>query len=455
MTVKVVCVAVVLFLLSATYLDFRIMPNQSSRALPVMTLVEDGELRIDKYHGVTEDKSLIDGHYYSDKAPLSSWMTLPFYAVVRPFIAHLHPEIRLKIAISLGAFVCGTMPFLATLLICLLWCRNAGAAPRQVLAVSLSLFGCLVFVYAGTFFGHLLAGLFLLLAYILHREKERHLLAGIFLGFGFLAEFPIGLAVAVWSLQLVISRRRLRPALMLWLGFCPALVVIGLYNVAVTGNPLTFAYQYIPHEAFSAMGQQYGLGMPSLAALWGMTFGAKRGLFVCSPLLLWYVVVFLRSLRLKPVRETARELASHPLVGFGGGTLLFFSSYYMWWGGWCFGPRHLIPLAVVWLYEGNRFVSRHGIHWASFAPIAVYGVCLNWMTKATHGFLIPDRYPFPVYDPVLVDFLWGRWSPLNALSGYLGTSLRLVTVGWALLFIGLVLLLLLPWKPSPKTDTDP
>ena len=139
-----------LVLLCLVYLDWRVMPNQSSRALPVMTLVEEGELYIDRYHDITEDKARIGGHYYSEKAPLTSALVIPFYAAVAPLVKSQHPEIRMRMVISLGALVCGTLPFL----FCLLWtvrrCRAAGAGARGDLLATLSYLGTFTYGMPGS-----------------------------------------------------------------------------------------------------------------------------------------------------------------------------------------------------------------------------------------------------------------------------------------------------------------
>ena len=59
-------------LLSAYFLDAVPSPNPTSRALPVLTIYEEGTYAIDTYEKFTMDKSFVNGHYYSDKAPLTT-----------------------------------------------------------------------------------------------------------------------------------------------------------------------------------------------------------------------------------------------------------------------------------------------------------------------------------------------------------------------------------------------
>src|SRR5580698_9998557 len=69
--------------LSCYYLDTWLAPNAVSRALTVMTLSEDKTIVIDKYKDYSVDISLINNHYYSNKAPLTSFVVYPFYGLYK------------------------------------------------------------------------------------------------------------------------------------------------------------------------------------------------------------------------------------------------------------------------------------------------------------------------------------------------------------------------------------
>ena len=69
-------------LLSAYFLDAVPSPNPTSRALPVLTIYEEGRYAIDTYEKSTMDKSYVNGHYYSDKAPGAALTAVPFAFVL-------------------------------------------------------------------------------------------------------------------------------------------------------------------------------------------------------------------------------------------------------------------------------------------------------------------------------------------------------------------------------------
>ncbi len=315
-----------------------------------------------------------------------------------------------------------------------------------MLAAALSYLGTFTFVYSGTFFGHMLAGLLLVAAYSLLWERERPFLGGLLLGLAFMAEYPAVLAAPVWGAQMLLSRRPLSKVIRFGAGVAPALILTGIYNMAITGNPLDFPYSHVPHQEYAGATQQFGLGMPSLTAMLGLTLGPRRGLFIYSPLLLWFAYQALapggRGASGRGAGRRLKELALSPVAGLGVVMVVFFSCYYMWWGGWAYGPRHLIPLTLLWLHAALPRITAGAVPWRVFAPLAGLGVLINWAAKATHGYLIPDKHPFPAIQPLLADLLGGNWSPFNLLSGYQGVSPQLVTALWpALLCVAVVLLL--------------
>jgi len=54
------------------FVDARFTANPLSRALPIVSLFEEGTLRIDRHQSLTPDKAKIGDHYYSDKPPLAT-----------------------------------------------------------------------------------------------------------------------------------------------------------------------------------------------------------------------------------------------------------------------------------------------------------------------------------------------------------------------------------------------
>ena len=96
------------------YLDSWQNANTTSRVLPVLSIVDLGTMRIDSFADKTIDKSFVNGHYYLDKAPLPSFIIIPFYAALKA-TGLLKPandfDSYAKPVFLLGSFVCGSIPF--------------------------------------------------------------------------------------------------------------------------------------------------------------------------------------------------------------------------------------------------------------------------------------------------------------------------------------------------------
>jgi len=124
-----------------------------------------------------------------------------------------------------------------------------------------------------------------------------------------------------------------------------ALAPLAAYNIAVYGSAFSQGYAHLhgAHEFVAGMGHGVeGVGLPSLAALWGITFSPYRGLFVLSPFLLLALpglVMMWRSSGQGRGQRAAALLCAYA----AGAMLLFESGYYFWDGGVSLGPRHIAP----------------------------------------------------------------------------------------------------------------
>jgi hypothetical protein len=77
--------------------------NELSRALPLLSFIEEGALHIDARHQLTGDKAFVGGHYYSDKAPGTTLLALPVYALARAALSSSRCAEDLAVAYSTRA----------------------------------------------------------------------------------------------------------------------------------------------------------------------------------------------------------------------------------------------------------------------------------------------------------------------------------------------------------------
>jgi hypothetical protein len=430
--------------------------NQLSRALPLLSFVEEGALHIDARHELTGDKALIGGHYYSEKAPATTLVSLPFYALLRAALwssryaedgGSSYSSHALDDAVLVGTLVCSALPFLALLLL-FVSRLEAVAGPDAVLSSRLVsvwlLYGTFVFVYADYFFGHMLAALLLLVAYRALLERDDPLVAGLALGGAFFTDYPSIVVLGVWGLQ-CLAVRRTRRALLLAAGALPGIAAALWYNASITGSPLTPAYKYVSLPEFESQTHAFGFGGPSPEAIWHLVFGEPRGLFFHAPVLL----AFLIATPTAGLLSVKRWVAS-PVLALLAAYLLLFSSFYMWTGGSCYGPRFLLPVVVLLLYRaGQRLVAGPVLPRALLYVTGGLGLMMNLVVLNT-TLHIPPTVGTPFSSFLIPYFVNGIGSDQT-----LGAHVLPLPLVGRLAVWGAAFALVLGWSRRPRPGTIP
>lgn len=417
-------------ILAGYFLDAIPSPNPTSRALPILTLHEEGRYAIDTYEKETMDKSFINGHYYSDKAPLTTWVTLPVYDVAKALgMPDASGRLRWLPIMLIGSVVCGTIPF--AILAWMIFRRlltTVSTADAVVLSM-LPLYGSCVFAYSGVYMGHLLAGAFLCGSYELLRTQKYPALSGFLLGLGVLTEFPVALAVPIWLWQMA---RRDRRALMSFVaGGLPCAIALLFYNHAITGSYFKMPYDFVADNAFSQMRSAYGVRLPQVDALWGLLFSEYRGLFYYAPALAVVAVWYVATRRL----NVFRDAACTPIGILSVAYVLLISSYFVWWGGWAYGPRHLIPLAMLLFYVGIPAYAEKGSFRGWVYAVSIAGLGMVWLAKSTTLHIMPEQYVNPVFDLAWPAFLGGRLRHDAIPSQFFGVNPLVAAWMWVALFV--------------------
>jgi hypothetical protein len=127
-------------------------------------------------------------------------------------------------------------------------------------------------------------------------------------------------------------------------------------------------------------------------------------LFFYAPALIIVAFAYLLTRGLRVFRDAF----STPLGVLSLCYVLLISSYFMWWGGWAYGPRHLIPLAMLLFYEGIPALARTGRFRGWLYTASVVGVSMVWIAKSTALYIMPERFSNPVFDIALPAFLNGQ-----------------------------------------------
>lgn len=352
--------------------------NQNSRLALTRAIVEDGSVQIDRFHETTGDKAQRNGHWYSDKAPGTSWLATPAYAAfwaVRRVTGGELPEVRVR-PLDPRDEAAGRFPspserrpgdrlvynnghrvalWLCTVLaVGLLGVLGAAASfllvlhrtgdPRVARWVALTLgLSTPVLPYATSLYGHVPCGALLLAAFALvtlgDDRRASGLLVGVLAGIAVTTEYPAAVPAALlWAFGAWRHGRRF--ALWTALGGAGPALALSLYHLAAFGHPLKTGYDFVVGDEFAeGMAVRYGIAAPDPHALFALLFGSYRGLFYVSPVLLlaaWGLVHELGSRRARPVAAVALAVSIY--------YVLLNAGYYMWDGGAATGPRHVVPM---------------------------------------------------------------------------------------------------------------
>jgi len=404
--------------------------NQNSRFDLVLAIADKGTFAIDDYYQNTGDYACFEGHYYSDKAPGTSFLGVLVYwvfthlarlAPVDRMIARLEaspalmttlePEgtglqankVYFALALTFVTFFTVAIPSALLGVLLYRWTGYVTRRPLYRLGVPL-VYGLLTsaFAYSNMFFGHqIVAALLFGAFYLLFRMEQGEIspawltLVGLLLGYAVITEYPTALIAAglcVYAFFATPDRR--------WLGglvlggLLPG-ILLAAYNLAIFHTPLPVGYRYSVLYTEQHSYSFLSLSHPRADALWGITFGSYRGLFFLSPILLLAVVGFALWWQRRAFRR-AWWVCAYAVIAF----FLFNGSSVMWQGGWSVGPRYLLPmlpflatgLAYFWDTWGDRAWTR-----AATALLAAWSFFAVW-AETIGGQHFPDWTPNPLFN---------------------------------------------------------
>jgi hypothetical protein len=447
------------------------------------SLVEQHRVTIDAFADNTGDRAKVGEHWFSDKAPFVAAFAAPAYQIYHLFDRargkspsyELHgpssqPAARVSVNRSFqrGLYVCSlsTAALSGVALGLLLFeaLRRRMSVVPALWGAALGVLATPIFPYSTSFYGHVVAGAFLVAGSVLLDPEDpacdggpsfsRALCAGACLAASVGCEYLAAVPALALGLGLLWGRSRgawPRLGLGLVLGGGGVALALGLYHWSCFGAPWRTGYSFIVDPLF-AKGHASGIlgvRLPRWNALWGLLFGRLRGLFYVAPvalLLAWGLVA----------RARAGDTLARAGVCAAASLLFVNASYYMWWGGAAAAPRHLVPI-LGFLAFGLPWL--HGRRWARYVLVVLGAVsAVNMLAIAAVGLEAPER------GDVLLDFVYARLleGRLSALSGAsnLGLEFGLVRGGtlgpllaWAL--VGAYILHRQVSDMSRPRDRDP
>lgn len=177
--------------------------NEYSRIFLTRALIDHQSFSIDKIivtHD-TQDKSLFKGNYYSNKAPLSSFIAAPAYLAIRLLELFGRMNFSEPMEVYIITSLCISIPSaLFLILIFKFWISvTLHYHLRRAVMIAYAL-GTMIWPYSTMYYGHVLAGMSIFLAFLIvfnYRDvkggRRTFFECGFFCGLAFAIEYPVAL----------------------------------------------------------------------------------------------------------------------------------------------------------------------------------------------------------------------------------------------------------------------
>jgi hypothetical protein len=336
--------------------------NIKSRFNLTLALAERGTFRIDEYQNTdwiaTNDKAVVDGHFYSDKTPVTSFAGTPLVWMYRQLNLRFGVPFRYEYALWMVTWfvVGGSAAALAAMLTTLL--AHRGLSPLQSAAAAVLWIAATPLLgYSTLFYDYLPACALITGAFLAAQDvwrggtpsAWRMLGAGILAGLSCwtlntsaITAVTVTLLIAVGGVgrsQLTAIGARLAP----WAaGGMIGAAGFFIYNYAIFGSPYPgYVFEYDPFFREQMAQGLMGAKWPRPLVVWLQTIHPYQGLFLWFPVTALAVLGCLWTSAREPGparRESLTVLVTFVLF------VLYSSGYYMWWGGYSgYAPRHVIP----------------------------------------------------------------------------------------------------------------
>ncbi|MEZ5346844.1 MAG: hypothetical protein R2681_14935 [Pyrinomonadaceae bacterium] len=276
-----------------------------------------------------------DGGIYSNKSPGVTFLSAPFYAIVKVILGKPTPE-NVRTSWYILRFIIATIP----LMVLAVWLIGMEV---DTYSLGVLLFATPIFPYSLLYYSHILTAVLIYFAFRFIYDTrrvfpERCFSAGLFAGFAFLCESSAAVPMIIFGIGLLFTEplQRTRRLLFYVSGVMPFLFLFALYNHLVFGSPIATVFHY-------------DLTYPTLGSVYEFLISPSRGLFFFSPILIFAVLAFFdspdRGFRRQQIKLTTIFLTATAVIGF--------SEKY---GGDAVGARHLIiiiPLLLDSFFDGE------------------------------------------------------------------------------------------------------
>lgn len=393
--------------------------NEAARLYAALAIVQYGTVALDPVfdhyfprwreaeHPPNVDVSRGEGRYVLDKAPGVTLLAVPVVALMQAGGLDPASPAAFPWIVWLLTLLCVAVPSALAVAHLDATLRHEGAPALAAAALIATPW----LAYGGLLFGHGLAAALVVSGSLLAlgspsggpSSPRRAVLGGLLLGFAVLTEYPAAVLVIMVGVAMLADRdrRRLLPWFVLG-GLGPALV-LGAWNAACFGSPLTLSYAHKTDPALVAVHAQgaWGVTAPSPTRLFELLAGPSRGLLHLAPWLAAGLVGSVTAARDKSLSVAWR--VALPLICLGFPLLI--SGFVDWPAGASMGPRHLVPVMPLLAMAAALALRGHPRLTVAVGALAASSAVLCFVGAWVYPYF-PSAVRNPLFEvvlPVLVD----------------------------------------------------
>jgi hypothetical protein len=382
--------------------------DENSRFALTKALSQEKRVEIDSFYIITGDRAYFNNHYYTDKAPGISFISVPIYSFLKYFYDNFFSdEFKAKHSTKLDIYISehpkavvyfypylGFLDRMAMIFLTIFTSSLFGALSvvlfydtskfftkdEKVRIITSFIFGIatLVFPYSIRFTGNII-GMFLGLLsfrFYLNKEKNSYFLTGLISGLASFFDYPLLLFLFIYILiGFFFNTKFLK---YFFIGATLGVLPLLMYNYLIFGNPFSFSNAHLDPQISEETG---GIGVSLnpeflLSLIPRVLFYPERGLFFYYPIL---IVSLVGIFYMKSQFEIERRIIILVFVLF----VLFNCSYWTWWGGSTFGPKYLLPtipfLAIPLIFVIERFKSISRVYKSFFVVLLAVSIFHNFL----------------------------------------------------------------------------
>ena len=373
-------------------------PNEQTRVYLTKAIVYNFTFTLDeqfKHYGQAVDRAKFEGHYYTDKAPGSSFLAVPVEFFLKTIEGHKVPLRHSLISYRIFLLL------IPTAIMCFfLWTFIETRLPAKPFPLTLTMISYMIgsgaLPYTQYFFGHQIVAVLLMATFLILNTSCKYwkiLIAGFLAGLCVLTELQSAPSVFLLFILLLLKlqKKRFPNALLFLLPIFICIAAILLYNFSCFKNPFSVGYDHLDMPDVKNKFEEgiAGVTYPNLTKLFLLLFGTQNGLFVFSPLWIFsFPGIYILW------KQNYRDLfliISLIVISW----LLFNSSANEWRGGWSVGPRFLVPVLPFLTIPASLFITWswekfYGFARPLFAGLAGWGILVHTASVAVHPALDPS-----------------------------------------------------------------